>query len=155
MGGKNQPAFVGSGCSLFFSLDLTSRRVLRLKRKKLRDAGDAPAAAEEVEEEEEGGKEDGEQTREGGGQMDADDCHVCPGTQAPPPSILSLTVGEVSAAHACLNRDAAEQGGRGQDAGRDGGGRCSAGECLPSVIHQHLRVSPDWLKSDQRSELTS
>lgn len=72
-----------------------------------------------------------------------------------PPSVPSLTVGEVSAAHTCLNRDAAEPRGRGQDAGRDGGGRRSAGESLPSVTHQHLRVEADWSKPDQRWELTS
>lgn len=79
-----------SGCSLFFScrLDLNFRRFVRLRSNKLCDAAASPAAAKD----EEGEAED-EQTeerrQEEGGQMDADDCHVCPGTEAPPPLFLT------------------------------------------------------------------
>lgn len=74
-------------------LDLNFRHVVRPRSKKLCDAGDTPAAAEE----EEGGGEEAEaedeQTeergQEGGGQMDTDDCHLCPGTEAPPPLLLT------------------------------------------------------------------
>lgn len=61
--------------------------------------------------------------------------------------LFSWLSGRRGVSGACLNRDAAEQRGGGRDAGRDGGGRCSAGESPPSITHQHLQVSPDWLKS--------
>lgn len=62
------------------------RRVLRLRSKKPCDAGDTDAEAGE------GGGIDGEaeyeppekRDEEDGGLMDTDDCHVCPGTEAPP-----------------------------------------------------------------------
>lgn len=78
---------------------LNFRRVLRLRGTAPRDAGDVTAAAEE---EGEGGDEEGEaeheqpekRGEEDGGRMDTDDCHVCPGTEAPPsffPLLLFLT----------------------------------------------------------------
>lgn len=60
-----------------------------------------------VEEDEAEDEQTEERRLEEGGQMDTDDCRICPGTEAPPP--LSLTsVAEVSAVHTCLNRDAAQ-----------------------------------------------
>lgn len=71
---------------------LNFRRVLRLRSTEPRDAGDITAAAEE----EEGGSGEGEaeyeqpekRGEEDGGPMDTDDCHVCPGTEAPPSFFL-------------------------------------------------------------------
>lgn len=71
------------------------------------DAGDTNA------EDGEGGDDEGEaeyeppekRDEQDGGQMDTDDCHVCPGTEAPPCfySFPSTTVPEISMVH---NRDA-------------------------------------------------
>lgn len=81
---------VGKFWSFSRRLDVNFRRVFRLRSNQLRDAGDAPAAPQD----EEGGGEEGEageeqreeRCQEEGGQTDADDdCHVCPGTEAPPP----------------------------------------------------------------------
>lgn len=94
---------------------LNFRRVLRLRGTEPRDAGDATAAAEE---EGEGGDDEGEaeyvraekRGEEDGGRMDTDDCHVCPGTEAPPsfsaPPFRNPAVDEISMLH---NRDAAER----------------------------------------------
>ena len=80
------------------SFSYISRRGFRLRSKKLCDAAETPPAeAGEATEEEEEGNNNGEKDKqemenkeeekknEGeGGQVDSDDCEVCPGTEAPP-----------------------------------------------------------------------
>lgn len=77
------------------SFSYISRRGFRLRSKKLCDAAETPPAeAEEATEEEEGtskGDKDKqemekkeEEKKNEGGQVDSDDCEVCPGTEAPP-----------------------------------------------------------------------
>lgn len=68
------------------------RRGLRLRGKKLCDATDTPPAEAEEEEDNKGEEEEDERKKREGeknsetgeGQVDSDDCEVCPGTEAPP-----------------------------------------------------------------------
>lgn len=78
---------------LFMYLNIF-RRGLKLRGRKLCDAADSPAAeaeeeeedkkdGEEVEERESKEEEQKEEEKRGEGQVDTDDCEVCPGTEAP------------------------------------------------------------------------
>nr|XP_046267753.1 BRCA1-A complex subunit RAP80 isoform X2 [Scatophagus argus] len=65
---------------------LPQRRGVRLRSKRLCDAADTPPAEQEVEEDNKGEEEqreskDEDKQMEGGGEVDADDCEVCPETQ--------------------------------------------------------------------------